>query len=239
MQTMRICPSCGSKAMSATPPAHPVNSPQGSSLTQSLNTGSSGLNTQSNHPSTNQSGVTFGVATTLEPAGHLNRFLASVIDSLIVSILSGIPIAIAYLVSAAKSSSASADPVSVFLILLAIIMPYTYYTIMHSSPKQATIGKSVMGLMILTTQGERLTKIQAFSRVMLTALVPVLGLIILVFTTAGIAGQYKDEIHASLYITLGLGILIVYLGPFMMVFFNQSRQTLFDLICKTIVVKKV
>ena len=73
-------------------------------------------------------------------------------------------------------------------------------------------------------------------RVMLTAFVSVCGLILLGLSVPGIAIQYKQEFHPSLFGASVIGIVAIYVGP-LLNFFNPQHQTLFDLMCKTCVIK--
>lgn len=50
------------------------------------------------------------------------------------------------------------------LILLAIIAPVIYDAFMTASPRQATLGKSIMGIKVVKENGERLTTSDAFVR---------------------------------------------------------------------------
>lgn len=222
MPTMRVCPSCGSRTFSLTPPPTPPIPP----TTTNTNT------TQPFSTITPQP-----VSLQYIPAGHWQRISSAMIDALIVAVISGIPIAIGYVLTLSRKTESGINFITVALILISIVAPYFYFTILHSSPRRATYGKLAMGLIIVTAEGKTLTKVQALVRVVLTALVPVSGLILLGLSAAGIAIQYKDELHSSLAIAFGIGILAIYFGPFAAVYFNPKRQTLFDLICKTYVVK--
>ena len=215
--TMRICPSCGSRQFSPTPPVIAASTPVAPTPATAL---------QKPTPQTK-----------FAPAGHWQRFLAFVMDSFIVLFLAGIPLALSYLFSLPKKEEMGINIISVLLVLGSMVVPYLYYTVMHGSPRRATYGKSALGLILVTVQGEQLSKTQAFVRVVLTALVPVCGLLLLGLSAAGIAMQYKEELQASLVVAVTLGVGAVYLGPFLTMFFNARHQTLFDLICKTCVIK--
>lgn len=217
MPTMKLCPSCGGRSFSLTIPIPKV----------------SGANTAVTPKKT----LPHPTRTMFVPAGHWRRLGASCIDALIVAIASGIPIASAYFFMQAKRETGDINIVAVLAILISIVAPYTYFTVLHSSDRSATYGKTAMGLILVTTQGERLTKIQAFVRVVLTALIPVIGLVLLGSSALGIAVQYKDDIQPSLIVAFIIGIFASCLGPYLTVFFNTKRQTLFDLICKTCVIK--
>ena len=225
MSTMRICPSCGGKLFSPSPV-----------VISQAKVPPTHVHARPSSPASGPHQVSAKIIL-FEPAGHWRRLGASLIDALAVSIIAGIPIALGYLFSISKSDEISPNIITVVLILASIVIPYIYYTVLHSSEKRATFGKSAMGLVLITVQGERLTKLQAFLRIIITALLPIGGLLILGLSAAGIAIQYKEELRPSLVMAIALGALVVYIGPFLLVFLNSRHQTLFDLICKTCVIK--
>ncbi len=94
-----------------------------------------------------------------------------------------------------------------------------------------------MGLKLVTVQGERLTKAQAFIRVLLTMIIPIAGIIAVSLSFGGMAINYKEEFAASVGLALLIAIPAILIGPYLTVFFNPLKQTLFDLIVKTVVVK--
>ena len=225
MPTMRICPACGGRSFSPTPPTLAAIAPTAPTSTAAKTTPTAVMHSPSPQ------------AQTFVPAGHWQRFFAFLIDSFIVTLLAGFPLALSYLFALPKKSDIGLNIVTVLMILASIVVPYLYYTLLHGSSRRATFGKSAMGLVVVTVQGEQLSKMQAFIRVMLTALVPVCGLILLGLSVAGIAMQYKQELHPSLVVALVIGIVAIYVGPFLTLFFNPQHQTLFDLMCKTCVIK--
>ena len=232
MVTMRMCPNCGNKTFSASP--HSATSQtisQSTGPTVGISSGPASI-IQPISSRSNSVGITF------EPAGNFKRFIAAMIDGLIVGILSAVPISLSYGSVAASSPTSGPNLLLIMMTLVSIVIPYAYYTILHSSSERATWGKRVMGLMVVTVQGERLTKLQAFIRIILTALLPIAGLLVLGLSTAGMLQQYKNELQDSIFIAAGLGALFIYVAPFAMIFFNTSRQTLFDMICKTCVIKR-
>lgn len=108
---------------------------------------------------------------------------------------------------------------------------------MPATKHQATFGKKWMNLKLLTIQGEQLTKTQAFIRVLITMLFPILGLIAMSISLGGMALNYKYELTSSIGVAWVLALPFIVLGPYITVFFNPLNQTLYDMIAKTIVVK--
>jgi uncharacterized RDD family membrane protein YckC len=233
MSTMKLCPYCGAKAFSPNPvAANPALQAQSMQVNKSAPISSPPNNTiHTTTHSTNQ------LQTNFYPSPYVKRFAAAIIDYLIVVFCTIIPIAIAQLITQPLSNSNDLMVLRVLFVLVSIFLPYAYYTLMHSSEKQATYGKIAMKLKIVTVQGERLTRIQAFVRVMLTAIIPIIGLLLLVFSAAGMSIQYKTDLQQSIGVSIFITAIVIYLGPFAMIFFTAQRQTLFDLICKTLVIE--
>ena len=233
MSTMKLCPYCGSRVFSPNPvAANPALQAQNIQVIKSApNSSPSNITPPSTTQPTNQ------LQSNFYPSPYLKRFTAAIIDYLIVLFCTIIPIAIAQLITPPLNNTNDLMLLRVLFVLVSIFLPYAYYTLMHSSEKQATYGKVAMKLKIVTVQGERLTRIQAFIRVMLTAIIPIIGLLLLVFSAAGMSSQYKTDLQPSIGISIFITALVIYLGPFAMIFFTSQRQTLFDLICKTLVIE--
>lgn len=236
---MRMCPNCGNRAFSDSPPSTVSGSPKSGSSQSGFNpAGGNSQQTRSQSGVPNSSGATRTYVTQFEPAGHWNRIFASVIDAVLISVISGIPVALSYGAIGARNPDAGPNLLVIVMVILSFVIPYAYYTILHGSPKKATFGKQAMGLVLVTVQGEQLTKIQAFIRILITALLPIGGIILLGLSAAGMVHQYKDELQDSIVIAILIGVMLVYVVPFALVFFNPKRQTLFDMICKTCVINK-
>jgi len=233
---MRLCPSCGQKTFQAMPtgnnpssgqpPQQPARKPSSGSPSSIQRQGPLIPTTQASH-----------FPTSFEPAGHFNRLVAALIDSALVALGAGVPIGVAYAILGNKEAVGSPNPLMVVMILASLIVPYVYYTILHGSARKATVGKKVMGLILVTTQGEQLTKLKAFIRIILTALLPVAGIALLGVSALGVATRWHETLHESIGVALGLGFLAVYVGPFVTVLFNPRRQTFFDMLCGTCVIK--
>lgn len=226
MPTMRLCPSCGNRSFSPAPPnpASTVASAGGSSPISAAPIPGPG----SPPP----------ISQTLQftPAGHWRRLFAYLLDYTIISVAAGVIGAIAGFVEVRNQSAQGAFSGGA-LVLLGAALPFIYFTILHSRPSGATYGKAAMGLRVVTVGGERLTPIQAFTRCLLTLLVPVAGWILVGVAAAGSLGPDIDVLKRAGTATLGIGVLAISFGPYLTVFFNQQRQTLFDLICKTCVIR--
>lgn len=81
-----------------------------------------------------------------------------------------------------------------------------------------------------------MTPMQAFIRCLVTLLVPVAGWILVGVTAIGALDSEMDALKRVGEGALVIGIVGIILGPYLPVFFNPQRQTLFDHICKTCVI---
>ena len=94
-------------------------------------------------------------------AGFLIRLVAWFIDNIILSVISVIlfiPFFAFYpIFNPARFYTGLMDLWAIIALILSIIIPYLYYAGFESSSRQATIGKSVLGLIVTDTDGRRLT----------------------------------------------------------------------------------
>jgi uncharacterized RDD family membrane protein YckC len=145
-------------------------------------------------------------------AGFWKRFGALVIDSMLLSLLSGVCITIitvvlggAMMFSAANMSSFGAMSYG-FSMVLAIFMfssmlNWLYYTLMESSAKQATLGKMALGIVVTDEMGQRIS-----------------------FARANV--RYWCKFLSTLFLFIG----------YLMAGFTAKKQALHDFIASTLVV---
>jgi uncharacterized RDD family membrane protein YckC len=230
MPTMRICPSCGNRSFSPSPPNPTSLPPTGSGAPPAPSTPAPSQIAQQVSQHTSYQAAWF------TPAGHWKRLLAYIIDYLILGFAAGVIGGIAGLVGVGNQSVQGAFSGGV-LLLIGAALPFIYFTILHSRPSGASWGKAAMRLRVVTVGGERLAPIHAFTRCLLTLLVPVAGWIVVGFTAAGTLGSDMAALQGVGTVALIIGVLAIAFGPYLTVFFNPQRQTLFDLICKTCVIR--
>jgi uncharacterized RDD family membrane protein YckC len=228
MSTMRICSSCGNRAFTNSPPSSVSNMQSRGAVTPTpFNSIPSAVSPQTLQP--------LPLRVIFVPARHWRRLFAYLIDYLILGFTAGVIGGIATIVGLGNKSSQGAFS-SGLLLLLSAVLPFIYFTYLHSRPSCASWGKSAMGLRLVTTGGERLTPMQAFIRCLVTLLVPVAGWILVGVTVIGALDSEMDALKRVGEGALIIGIAGIILGPYLPVFFNPQRQTLFDLICKTRVI---
>ena len=199
-------------------------------------------------------------------AGFWKRFGAFVIDSIILSIpsmiISGILffISLRPLLNMSKETAPSSDVIfssvmqlygSMFALqILSIVLFWLYYSWMESGPRQATFGKMVFGIKVVSANGQRLTFWHATGRTLgkfISGMTLYIG-----FLIAG-ANKHKQALHDIMasayvvdknyqpgeplpevephYVVLGVtiaGMLLAFLLPFFLIFALAFSQALED-----------
>lgn len=132
-------------------------------------------------------------------AGIGKRFLAAFIDGIILSLVGTIVNVILAAVLGGGGDGAVAAQAAGSLVSL--LIGWAYFAIQESSPKQATIGKQAMGLVVTDTEGQPISFVKAsirhFSKI-LSALILMIGYIMALFT------EKKQALHDMIAGTLVL-----------------------------------
>jgi len=228
MVTLKMCPTCGSKNIDSQAPL-----PK-SAVQQTIMPTPSASTTNINSSTNNF--VNVGQGLNFAPAPLGPRFLAFVIDTITVSIVASLPILFSYLVTLPFKEDAI-NPLAALGVLASLVAPYFYYTVMHAAPYSATLGKRWMGIKVVNVSGELLTRMQAFLRIMVTLLLPIAGGVAVTLSLGSMAMTYKDAMQDSIILAIVLALPLVVLGPYLFIFFNPLKQSLFDILMKTIVIK--
>ncbi len=96
----------------------------------------------------------------LEYAGFWIRFVAYVIDIIVLTIVIGI-LALTFGVAAVMAESFG---LLIAIYLVFFVLVYAYFSIMESSEKQATLGKMAVGIKVGDMNGNRITTMNALGR---------------------------------------------------------------------------
>ncbi len=161
----------------------------------------------------NLSGATTAPIVYKAYSGFWQRFGAYIIDSILLSIVSGICITIMMVVlgGAMVFSTGFHDLTSIAyglgmafsIVLLSTLINWLYYTLMESSSYQATIGKMALSMVVIDEFGGRIS-----------------------FARAN--GRYWSKILSAMFLWAG----------YIMAAFTEKKQALHDLIATTFVVDK-
>jgi len=143
-------------------------------------------------------------------AGFWKRFGAVIIDSILLSIVSGVCIGIligvlggAMIFSGGEGILSYGIVMGVAIYALGFIINWLYFTLMESSTKQATLGKMALGIVVVDDQGNRIS-----------------------FARAN--GRYWSKILSAMFLCIG----------YIMAGFTAKKQALHDLIASTLVVEE-
>lgn len=120
----------------------------------------------------------------MEYAGFWKRFVAYLIDAILLGVIGGI------LTSQADEATASS---------ITTILGWLYFALMESSSRQATIGKSVMNIYVTDLNGQRISFLRATGRYFakfISAIILLIGFIMAAFT------ERKQALHDMIASTL-------------------------------------
>jgi uncharacterized RDD family membrane protein YckC len=129
-------------------------------------------------------------------AGFWKRFIAIIIDGILISLLISVLLFLRSLVT----GGAAYDP-GAFSNITTFIISLAYFSYQESSEKQATIGKSIMGIKVTDLHGNRISLLNAAGRHLgkiLSSAIMMIGYIIAAFTPR------KQALHDMLASTLVL-----------------------------------
>lgn len=132
--------------------------------------------------------------------GFWRRVVAALIDGLLVGLLSSpLWFVLGFLFDASTPTGEAGY--SFVTNTLSLILGLGYYSLMESSPRQATVGKIVMGLAVADEQGNRISFQRAAMRYLakyLSAAIFMIGFIMVAFT------EKKQGLHDKLVNTIVL-----------------------------------
>jgi uncharacterized RDD family membrane protein YckC len=222
-QNMRICPQCGGRSFAERPAASRPQSKSEFTPSQTKYVSNSSTN----------SGPVYGMQNT--PAKHFPRLIAAIIDSLLSQ--GAIYIGTLVLVPIFKPETPSGKFATYFI--FAMVVATLYYSIQHSSLTQATVGKRLMGLKLITLSGDPVSFALAIWRALLPSLIFVSATAI--FGVVSVPMIMLADNAPSLQTSAASAFLAIYcvmiFVPVLLVFGNPAHKTLFDLICKTRVIQ--
>ena len=142
-------------------------------------------------------------------AGFWKRVGAAIIDSMILSLVSGVCMTVimvvlggAMLASASGITELGAVSYGFTMVFVIVIFSSVYFTLMESSAKQATLGKMALGIVVTDDTGKRISLARANAR-------------------------YWSKILSAMFLCIG----------YMMAGFTAKKQALHDLIASTLVVE--
>jgi uncharacterized RDD family membrane protein YckC len=232
MSTLLICPSCGNRSFGDSPTMQPRPAPHSGHGNTPQATSSQQAHTAQTFASTQPPIIPSG----LVPAHHGKRFFAYLIDYLIVTVAATIGGALVGLTSLAGTGGTALGGGLLFLAV--ILLPFIYFTYFHSTEAGATLGKKAMKIKLVSSSGARVSAAMAFVRCLLTLVVPFVGYALVGLSTVSAIASGNEGMIGISAVAIVLGFFIAAFGPYLMIFFNNERQSLFDIMCRTRVVER-
>ncbi|HYX01902.1 MAG TPA: RDD family protein [Reyranella sp.] len=113
--------------------------------------------------------------------GFWIRLVAYIIDGIILGIV-GYVVALIFGIPLVPADPQTYDPT---LNIVSFVIGWLYFAVMESSPRGATLGKMAMGLRVVTSDGQRLSFLNATGRYfakIISAIILFIGFIMIGFT---------------------------------------------------------
>lgn len=142
-------------------------------------------------------------------AGFWKRFVAVVIDTIILAIAGGLlgfiaGIVIGFVLGASGTEVETIQLISsVIGFIIGMVLNWLYFTLLESSSKQATVGKMALGIMVTDLNGNKIS-----------------------FANAN--GRYWSKLVSAIILLIG----------YIMAGFTAKKQALHDIMAGTLVVNK-
>jgi uncharacterized RDD family membrane protein YckC len=176
------------------------------------------------------------------PAGNIARGFAFLIDLLVCLAIAAATIYGFVFISVLVVGNKDLENIESLADLLAFLLCCLYFVFSYSSTHQASLGKKMMGLILVSHDGQRLSKVMAVGRVLVPVTIFALGYVLLVGYVFWLASyDQPGSTEAASSSVAGATLLLFYFAffaPYMTVFFSKNRLTLIDMLCKTRVVQK-
>jgi uncharacterized RDD family membrane protein YckC len=228
-QKILICPQCGNKAFSSAKLEGVKNNIGASDTTRNFR-----LNNANNGSILRRSNDQY------EPAANAKRFGAATID---LTLIWGIVFCLNFILIILFDFKLEDAGYVKTSMLISMIVPSLYFSLQHSGIGQATIGKRLLGLKIITDMGDRISFGLALWRSILPSIIfiSITMVYFLLVAVAWLPATFifqtnqatSDFAVATLVI---LYVMLIFL-PTALLFFNRKRKTLYDVICATRVVE--
>jgi len=232
--TLRLCPACGGRSLAISRPLDQAHSLQSSAKAPSPSV--SGRQQPINSPPRLPVDPTVVGGDHKVLAGRWPRLFANVIDTFLVALASSVVSALGNLVSTQGATGEALY--GGILVLSSALLPFFYFTYFHRGPNGSTLGKRLFGLKVVMQSGAGLSTITAFVRVFLTLIVPVGGILVLGGAAILPAASELPSLQLMGGLVAVMAIMICLLGPYATIFFTDQRLSIYDMICKTIVIKR-
>lgn len=167
-------------------------------------------------------------------AGFWLRFFAAFLDGLIL-----LPIALALMYLGVTIYGGfeqyNAGQNSFLITAILWLVSWLYHSILHSSSWQATLGKKIIGIYIATSAHQRVTFLLATLRFWLEAIPALLLSAVFIYVEKNIASLSESDL--VFLVIFGIAVSFYGLAQYIVCGVTLKKQTLYDLACRTIVIR--
>lgn len=216
-------------------------------------------------PMTKMNPVDFSTTSTratFENAGFWMRFLAAIIDGILVSIISsivsslfGFNAALVRLneISRSLSVGGSSDAIAqeamslvapvLLTLVFSLLLSWLYFALLESSKQQATLGKMALGLKVTNLSQQPIGFGQATWRYFAKQVPGLVAILVFSFSVIPLVPAISDPTSSEARAAAGGFLLLFFVGllifavPFLMAAFTARKQALHDIMAKTLVIK--
>ncbi|MEZ2235980.1 RDD family protein [Microcoleus sp.] len=163
-------------------------------------------------------------------AGIDKRFVASLIDGIILSIVGFI------IVGRSPGDLKQLDAQTVVYLILIQMLTWVYFAVLESSSMQGTFGKRVLGIIVTNTQGNKISFGKATGRFLAKSICLLFW--ILAALVAAMAPSKAGNESPYVYVFIALVVIGFVVGIFgyLMAGYTEEKQALHDIIARCYVV---
>jgi uncharacterized RDD family membrane protein YckC len=197
-----------------------------------------------------------------ENAGFWMRFLAAIIDGILVSIITSIissifglnnavvrlneisrSVAAGGSIEAIQNEAVSLVAPILLSLIFSLLVNWLYFALLESSKSQATLGKMALGLKVTNMSEQPISFGQATWRYFAKQIPGLVAAILVTFSIIPIIPAISEPTSEAARAAAGTFLLLFFVGllisvvPFVMAGFTAKKQALHDMLAKTLVVK--
>lgn len=163
----------------------------------------------------------------MNPASRFKRFLAYVVDIILVSIFFSILLTatVFYFIFFNNIDMEILKPYIKLTVPIALLIMSLYFAILESSKNQASFGKKLFNLYVCDSNNQKLSFLRALSRYFLLIIPSMPTCVIYISSSSTI--DYISKVQNYYLMPIGLLVSAIYFIP---IFFTKGRRTAYDIL---------
>ena len=163
-------------------------------------------------------------------AGIDKRFVASLIDGIILSIVGFI------IVGRSPAELTTPDIKLAMYLILTTIISWVYYAVLESSSMQGTLGKRVVGIIVTNLQGNKISFGKATGRYFAKSICLLFWILAALVAVMAPSKAGNESPYVYVFIALVVIGLVVGIFGYLMAGYTEEKQALHDIIARCYVV---